>query len=180
MEFRVEGKVVDDFDTPNSLGLKSGNVIDVYSEQVPFNLRKFCSKAFKVFTLNEIETTKETSCDRPIVMKISSKRKRILGSKPRREEISGANLSPFKVFMVHEVRRVHMYSNWFNLKIYCVNNWWMISPLLLDLIAHSTHFSIFQGSTEWYFHTSVHWKCRIETPVTTLLFLYDEIQCKFQ
>lgn len=111
MEFRVEGKVVDDFDTPNSLGLKSGNVIDVYSEQVPFNLRKFCSKAFKVFTLNEIETTKETSCDRPIVMKISSKRKRILGSKPRREEISGANLSPFKVFMVHEVRRVHMYSN---------------------------------------------------------------------
>ena len=111
MEFRVEGKVVDDFDTPNSLGLKSGNVIDVYSEHAPSDLRKFCSKAFRVFTLNETETKKETSCDGPIVMKISSKRKRILGSKPRREEISGANLSPFKVFMVHEVRRVHMYSN---------------------------------------------------------------------
>lgn len=105
LDFRVDGKVIEDFDSPNSLGLRSGNVIDVYSEKVPVSLMKFCRKPFRVITLNDVEGRDELSAK--LAKYTGSKRGRPVGSKPRKGKDTGVIPSPFQVRIVHEVGYVY-------------------------------------------------------------------------
>ena len=107
LDFRVNGKVIEDTDTPNSLGLKSGNVIDVFSDQAPYKIKKVCSKPFRVIILNEIGT-KETSSTKSTTITTSrsrsrSRRGRPVGSKTKKREEIRATSFPFRVLMVQEV-----------------------------------------------------------------------------
>ena len=105
LDFRVNGKFVEDTDTPNSLGLKSGNVIDVFSDQASHKIKKVCSKPFRVIILNEIGT-KETSSTKSttiITSRSRSRRGRPVGSKTKKREEIKATSFPFRVLMVQEV-----------------------------------------------------------------------------